>query len=78
MGEVTRGTNDANGDPDQARQDSPLAANIQREADIIAKAHADIDAGHGIEDSDMETWLDKLDDDPKALPPLANRQRHAG
>ena len=41
-------------------------ARIEREEAIIAKAEADIDAGHGVEDDDVENWLDGLDHDPDA------------
>ena len=39
-------------------------ARIAREAEIIAKARADLDAGLGIDDDDLEAWLDDLDHDP--------------
>ncbi len=39
---------------------------IEREEAIIAKAEADIDAGLGIEDDDLEAWLDALDHHPDA------------
>jgi hypothetical protein len=42
------------------------AERLQREAAIIARAHADIDAGLGIEDDDLEAWLDRLDQDENA------------
>jgi len=42
---------------------------IRREAETIARAHAAIDAGFGIEDEAMEAWLASLDSDPYA--PLA-------
>lgn len=41
-------------------------ARMAREEAIIAKAEADIDAGLGIEDDDVEAWLDLLDQDPEA------------
>jgi len=41
-------------------------ARIRQEAETIARAHAAIDAGFGIEDEAMEAWLTKLDDDPDA------------
>jgi hypothetical protein len=67
MDDVTHGTSDPHGaldqHPAQVRRAESLAAQIQREAGIIAKAHADIEAGQGIEDSDMEVWLDGLDQD---------------
>jgi hypothetical protein len=43
---------------------------IQRELAIIAKAHAEIDAGLGIDDDDLEAWLDQLDIDENAPFPL--------
>ncbi len=39
---------------------------IEREEAVIAKAEADIDAGLGIEDDDVEGWLDALDQNPNA------------
>lgn len=39
-------------------------ARIEREEAIIARAEADLDAGLGIEDDDVEAWLDALDHDP--------------
>jgi len=43
---------------------------IRREVAIVAKAHAEIDAGLGIEDDDVEAWLDQLDIDENAPMPL--------
>jgi len=43
---------------------------LQREAAIIARAHADIDAGLGIEDDDLEAWLERLDQDENAPLPI--------
>lgn len=43
----------------------------RREEVTIAKAEADIDAGLGIEDADVEAWLDALDGDPNAPIPSA-------
>jgi hypothetical protein len=40
------------------------AERIRREAEVIAKAHADIDAGLGMSDDELEALLDKLDADP--------------
>lgn len=45
------------------------AERIGREEAIIAKAEADIDAGLGIGDDDLEAWLDDLDNNPDAPPP---------
>ena len=47
----------------EAETTAECAARAQREAALIAKAHADIDAGLGIEDDDVEAWLDDLDRD---------------
>ncbi len=41
----------------------------EREEAIITKAEADIAAGLGIEDDDVESWLDALDQDPDAPAP---------
>jgi hypothetical protein len=51
---------------------------IQSETDSIARAHADIDAGLGIEDEDMEAWLDSLERDQHAPVPVSNRQKLRG
>jgi predicted transcriptional regulator len=42
------------------------AARIRREAALIAQAHADIDAGLGIEEEELEAWLDQLEIDEDA------------
>lgn len=42
------------------------AGRVQREAAVIARAEADIDAGLGIDDEDLEVWLDDLDRDEAA------------
>ena len=44
-------------------------ARLEREEAIIAKAEAEIDAGLGIEDADVEAWLDALDEQPHAPHP---------
>ncbi len=49
--------------------DAERQRQIKREAAILAKAHADIDAGLGIEDDDMRAWLDRLDHDESAPMP---------
>ena len=41
-------------------------ARAAREEAIIAKAEADIDAGLGVDDADVESWLDALDCNPDA------------
>jgi len=46
-------------------------ARIRREAVVIAKGHADIDAGDGIENDALETWLDELDRDENAPSPIS-------
>ncbi len=47
-------------------------ARTLREEAIIAKAEADIDAGLGIEDDEVEAWLNALENDPDARLPLPN------
>jgi len=48
-------------------------ARARHEAAVIAKGHADIDAGNGIEDDDLETWLDQLEhDEATPMPPPRN------
>jgi hypothetical protein len=42
---------------------------IRREGAVIAKAHADIKAGLGIDNDALSAWLDALDDDPNTPPP---------
>jgi len=37
------------------------AERVRREVELIAKAHADIDAGLGISDDELEALLDELD-----------------
>lgn len=39
---------------------------IARESTIIARAEADIASGLGVDDDDLETWLDALDQDENA------------
>jgi hypothetical protein len=51
------------------------AARIRREAKMIAEARAQLDAGQGIADADLEAWLDRLEDDETAPLPLG-RTRH--
>jgi len=45
------------------------AARIRHEAAIIAKAHADIDAGLGYEFEEVEAFLDQLEIDPNTKLP---------
>ena len=49
--------------PAPKRVESPAerGTRVRREAAVIAKGHADIEAGLGIEDDDLEAWLDQLD-----------------
>ncbi len=49
--------------------DADQLARMAREEAIIMKAEADIDAGLGIEDDEVEAWLDALDNDPDASLP---------
>lgn len=58
-------------DPMPQRPETPTeqAARIRHEAAVIAKGHADIAAGLGIEDDELEAWLDRLDRDEDAPPP---------
>ncbi len=55
--------------PASAESGTERRARIQREAALIAKAEADIDAGLGIADPDLERWLDALDHDETRPPP---------
>jgi hypothetical protein len=54
------------GIPQGGETASERTARIRREAEVIANAHADIDAGLGIEDDAMEAWLEELDANPYA------------
>jgi len=49
------------------------AERVRREVELIAKAHADIDAGLGISDDELEALLDELDGesmrDDEGVPP---------
>jgi hypothetical protein len=47
------------------------AERLRREAAVIARGHADIEAGFGVEDDDLEAWLDRLELDENAPPPIA-------
>lgn len=42
------------------------ADRVTREAAAIAQARAQIAAGQGIDDADLEVWLDQLDDNEDA------------
>jgi hypothetical protein len=57
---------DAAAQPEVSESAVERGARIRREAETIARAHAAIDAGLGIEDEAMEAWLAKLDNDPYA------------
>ena len=59
--------------PEKAESLAERTARIDREADAIAKGHADIDAGFGIEDDELEAWLDSLDSDENAPLPTQGR-----
>ena len=49
--------------------DADRLTRIAHEEAVIAKAEADIDAGLGIGDEDLEAWLDSLDlDEASPLP----------
>jgi hypothetical protein len=43
---------------------------IRREAAVIAQARAEIEAGQGIGDDDLEAWLDALDHDENTPLPI--------
>jgi hypothetical protein len=65
-GMVTMGFQRQDFPPRHPETEADRQARIQREEEIIARAEADIDAGLGIEDDDLEAWLDDLDHDPNA------------
>ncbi len=52
-------------------QETPAqrATRIEREAAVIRKAHAEIDAGLGIDLDDLEAWFDQLEIDRNAPMP---------
>jgi hypothetical protein len=54
----------------QPKSTAERALRVGREAAIIARAHAEIDAGLGVEDDDLETWLDRLDQDENTPAPI--------
>ncbi len=58
-----------------AETDAERDDRITREAHILARAEADIDAGRGIEDDDLEAWLDTLDHDANAPQPVSLSHR---
>jgi hypothetical protein len=47
------------------------AEKLRREAAVIARAHADIEAGCGVEHEVLEAWLDQLELDENTPPPIA-------
>ena len=57
--------------PTRSETPAERAERVRREAEVIAKAEADIDAGLGIEDDELEEWLDALDRDEGRPAPLA-------
>jgi hypothetical protein len=60
-------------DPDRLAPETAeaLAHRGRHEAAIIARAEVDIDAGRGIDDERMESWLDALDRDDSPVVPVA-------
>jgi len=63
-------TSDAAALPQVAESAVDRDARIRQATETIARAHAAIDAGFGIEDEAMEAWLASLDTDPYTpLPP---------
>ena len=57
----------------QYETEAEREARIRYERAVIARAEADIDAGLGIEEDDMEAWLEELERNPDA--PLPSRTR---
>jgi hypothetical protein len=57
---------------------SERAARIRHEAGVIAQAHADIDAGRGIDEDVLESWLEELETNPDApIPSSPASAKHA-
>ena len=54
------------------RQETPAErqARLRHEAEVIARGHADIDAGLGIEHDELKAWLLILDEDENAPLPV--------
>ena len=52
--------------PRRSETEAERHERVECERAIIAKAEADIDAGLGIDDDDLEKWLDALDHNPDA------------
>lgn len=63
---VTTGFRQSAVPPHRTETEAERHARIQREATVIAQAEADIDAGLGIDDDDLEQWLDALEHDETA------------
>jgi predicted transcriptional regulator len=55
-------------------QGEARAARLRREAEAVARGHADIERGLGIDDDDLEAWLDQLDRDETAPLPRPGTQ----
>ena len=62
--------------PSAPRPETPAERlrRVRREAEVIAVGHADIDAGLGIDESDLEAWLDRLDQGEIAPPPVPSNR----
>ncbi len=60
-------------DPDRLAPETAEARahRVRHEAAVIARAEAEIDAGRGIDDERMESWLDALDSDDSPAKPVA-------
>lgn len=55
--------------------DEQRRVRVANEAELIAEARVELDAGLGIEDDHLEEWLDQLERDPDALPPTPQAGR---
>lgn len=61
--------------PGSSERESERNARIERELKIIERAEAALEAGLGIEDDDLEKWLDDLDvDENTPLPKSSGRK----
>ncbi len=60
-------------EPPRRPETRPERDRMAREEALIAKAEVDIDAGMGVEDDDVEEWLDSLEHDPNAPLPSPRR-----
>jgi 2-keto-3-deoxy-L-rhamnonate aldolase RhmA len=65
-----------NPDPRSPEKAAERARRIKREAEILAQAERDIDAGLGIEDDEMEAWLDEIDRTKPIDEPSPEPARH--